>query len=587
MRILGLVSHTHDTGIALIEDGVPVCVIEEERLNREKKTMQFPAQALQAGLTDRGLTLADIDQITTPWNTARLKRTLLWLILRRFPMSLNFVPRLNFFPRRAISSMRSKVLQGTRYIGRRLNEMFPGQKLPPMAEYNHHHCHAASFFVSPFDEATVLVLDGFGDDASTSHYEGRGNRLERVSRNWFFDSLGMVYSHITDFLGFQINRDEGKVMGLSAYGTDRLVAACRDLFRLGPDGTYTVNMNYFLYDRYGEAKPFRKKFFQIFGPPRKPDEELTQHHKDVAFGLQRATEEVILHIVRHLTKARGTRKLVLAGGVALNCVASALILSETDVEEIWIPPNASDTGVPLGSTLWHHHQVLGKPRGFELKSPFYGVEYSDAEIERALTDAGLSWEKMEEAPLLKRVAKEIADGKIVGWFQGKFEMGPRALGNRSILADPRRPEMKDIINARVKFREGFRPFAPAVLAERIGEYFEIDQPDPFMTIAPKVRPEKAHEIRAVVHADGTGRIQTISRDVNPRYYGVIEEFAKITGVPVMINTSFNRQEPIVARPSEAISCFLRTDMDLLVLGDYFVSDRNEAAKKLAFERFKH
>lgn len=585
MRVLGLVSHTHDTGVALIEDGVPVAVIEEERLNREKKTLKFPSFGLEAALTERGLKLPDIDQITIPWNASRMNLTLLWLILRRLPMSATLIPKVNLFKRPTSTTMRANLLLGRKYIAKRLREQFPGQDVPPIQGYNHHHCHAAAFFVSPFEDATVLVIDGYGDDASTSIYQGTGDRLDRVYRNRFLDSVGIVYSHVTEFLGFRLNRDEGKVMGLSAYGSDRYVDACHDLFRLGPDGTYSVNMDYFLYDRFGEAKPFRKKFFKIFGEPFQPGAEITQRQKDIAFGLQRASEKIILHIVRHLTRAYGTKKLVLSGGVALNCVANSLILSETDVEEIWIPPNASDTGAPLGSTLWHYHQVLGNPRKFELKSPFYGCEYSDEQIESALADSQLAWTKLSEEDLLPRIGRDLSEGKIVGWFQGRFEMGPRALGNRSIIADPRRAEMKDIINARVKFREAFRPFAPAVLVERIGDYFQIDQSDPFMTIAPRVRPEKAHEIPAVVHEDGTGRIQTISRDVNPRYYGVIEEFYKITGVPIVINTSFNRQEPIVARPSEAISCFLRTGIDVLVLGDYYVTDRNEAAVQRAGERF--
>ncbi|MEQ1713589.1 MAG: carbamoyltransferase C-terminal domain-containing protein, partial [Hyphomicrobium sp.] len=278
-----------------------------------------------------------------------------------------------------------------------------------------------------------------------------------------------------------------------------------------------------------------------------------------------------------ITASSGQKQLVLAGGVALNCVANARILEMTDIERIWVPPCASDTGAPLGAALWHHHQTHGKPRTFELTHPFYGLAYTDDDIARALSEAGLHAERMTEATLMPRVAADLAAGKIVGWFQGRFEMGPRALGNRSILADPRNAAMRDVINAKIKQRENFRPFAPAVLIEHAAEYFFIDQPDPFMTIAPCIRPEKAHLIPAAVHADGTGRIQTVERAANPRYYGIIEAFGKLTGVPVLLNTSFNRQEPIVATPAEAISCYLRTGMDVLVLGDFYIADRNTAA----------
>jgi carbamoyltransferase len=315
----------------------------------------------------------------------------------------------------------------------------------------------------------------------------------------------------------------------------------------------------------------------VFGPPRAPGAPLSDRHRAIARALQVVTEETILHIVRELTRAHSSRNLVFAGGVALNCVANARILENTAIERVWVPPCASDTGAPLGAALWHHHQTLGNPRGFELEHPFYGLDYSDSEVGRALAAAGVRSERLGEAELMRRVARDLADGKIVGWFQGRLEMGPRALGNRSILADPRRAAMKDVINSKIKHREPFRPFAPAVLVERASEFFEVEQPDPFMTLAPRVRPDKAHLIPAAVHVDGTGRIQTVARAANPRYYGIIEEFGRLTGVPVLLNTSFNRHEPIVASPQEAISCFLRTGMDVLVLGDHYVADRNARA----------
>jgi carbamoyltransferase len=486
---------------------------------------------------------------------------------------------------RAHPPQQNQLFRGTRYLAKCLREHFGVQKLPPIYGVGHHHSHAAAYYMSPFDEATVLVMDGYGDDASTSIYTGRGRELTRHWKTNLFNSLGILYTVVTKHLGFQANQDEGKVMGLAAYGTPAYVDAFRKLVKLLPGGRYQVDMSYFDYDKYGLARPFRKKFFDTFGASRHPESELTQHHRDLAFGLQALAEDVILHVVRQMREDFPSPNLVLSGGVALNCVANARILVETDYESIWIPPNASDTGATLGSALWHYHQQLGHERRFSLKHASYGKAYDDAVIERALRDHGMEFTRLPEDEMLQRVAADLAEGRIVGWFQGRFEMGPRALGNRSILADPRRADMKDTLNRRVKHRESFRPFAPAVLLERVHEWFEIDQADPFMTIAPRVRREKAHIIPAGVHADKTGRIQTVEREANPRYWGVIREFEKLTGVPIVLNTSFNRQEPIVATPEQAISCFLRTDMDVLVLGNYYTRDHNQKSVDLATQRF--
>ena len=579
MRILGIVTNTHDSGITLLKDGVPEMVLEEERLNRQKKTMKFPRLCLEAAFDQHGLGIEDVDVITTPWDVAKLRMTLLRVIARRFPLSLNLLHQ------RSHSPQRNQIIFLNRYLARGLREHFQVRKLPPILNVGHHDSHAAAFFVSPFEDASVLVMDGYGDNCSTSAYAGQDNHLERRWSTSFLNSLGMVYTFVTQYLGFKAFCDEGKLMGLAAYGEPTYVERFRDVIHLTPDGQYRLNMKYFAHDRYGLLQPFKRKFFKTFGPARRGEQELSQRHLDLAFALQATVEETILHMARGLFKRFPSRNLCLSGGVALNCVANARILADTDYERVWIPPNASDTGATFGSTLWHYHQNLGNSRGFELKHASYGCEYDDAQITHALDVAGMSYQRLDEEDLFRRVAEDLADGKIVGWFQGRFEMGPRALGNRSILADPRRAEMKDIINARVKHRESFRPFAPAILQERAAEFFEIDQPDPFMTIAPRVRKEKAHLIPAVVHADQTGRFQTVDRESNSRYYGVIEAFAKRTGIPVLLNTSFNRQEPIVARPEEAISCFLRTEMDVLVLGNYYSTDRNPGAIQQACAGF--
>jgi carbamoyltransferase len=578
MQILGIVSETHDAGIALLQDGFPVMVLEEERLNRQKHTREFPTLALKEVFEFIGRNFAEVDVITTPWDMSRLRRTVLKAVVGRMPASLSLL-----LPSTQTTQDRGIVLLNF-WLRYHLKRQFRDQRLPAIVNVGHHESHAAIFFASPFEEASVLVMDGYGDDAATSAFTGTGNCLERQWHGRFFDSLGMIYTLITRYLGFQLF-EEGTVMALAACGDTTFTDDMRKVVRLEPAGRFSINMDYFNHDKYGMLRPFKRRFIETFGPPRAPGEMLTDRHRDVARALQTVTEDVVLHVARHLAATYPSRNLVLTGGVALNCVANARILCDTDFHRVWVPPCASDTGAPLGSALWHHHQTLGKPRGFELTHAFHGSAYGPDQTRRALVEAGLEFEELDEADLLRRVARDLAENRIVGWFQGRFEMGPRALGNRSILASPLRREMRDLINARIKYREPFRPFAPAVLAEHAADYFEISQPDPFMTLAPRVRSDKAHLIPAAVHVDGTGRIQTVERRSSPRFYAVIEEFMKLTGVPVVLNTSFNKQEPIVARPEEAVSCFLRTEMDALVLGNFYTRDRPIAAVTRARDAF--
>lgn len=564
MNVLGLVANTHDSGIALVQDGHVRYVLEEERFNRQKRTMAFPRRSLDALFAETGCSLGDIDIIALPWSERALRRTLLRELTPRLPHSLAL------FHQRAHPAQRNQIVALSSSLRRYFRRSYgSGVAIPPMVGVGHHDAHAASFFVSPFEEALVLVMDGYGDDASSSAYVGRGNQLDRVWSTGIFNSLGLVYTIVTDFLGFEGFGDEGKVMALAAYGSDRLVETFRDVVRILDDGTYRVDMSYFAYDRYGQSRPLKPKFIDAFGVPRRRGDPIGDHHRDVARALQVVTEDVILALVRTLLKKHPSRNIVLSGGVALNCVANARVLEETGVERVWVPPCASDTGAPLGAALWHTHRTLGHPRRGELTHPYLGLAYSDAEMIEALTAAGLPYERMAQADLIARVARNLEQGAVVGWYQGRFEMGPRALGNRSILADPRHAHMRDVINARIKKRESFRPFAPVVPIERAAEFFEISQPDPFMTLAPRVRPDKRGVIPAAVHVDGTGRIQTIEQSANPRYHALITEFGRLTGVPVLINTSFNEQEPIVARPAEAVACFTRTNMDVLVMGDFY------------------
>ena len=565
MRILGIVTRTHDSGLALLEQGSPTLVLEEERFNREKHTRKFPFRSLKAAFDDRGLGLAEVDVITTPWHMKSLWRMMFGAVRDGFPASINLLPpSARPFQSTLIVSMPMGLRWGL------LWHFGVKSKLPKIVQVRHHDAHAASYFVSPFEEATILVMDGYGDETAQSAYTGVGNRLERVSQMHIFDSLGMLYTTVTEHLGFK-RFEEGTVMALAATGDKAYAKKFRELIRFEPDGEFSINGDFISYDTHGLNKPFKSPFIETFGQRRDKGEPITDRHRDLAFALQYTVEETILHVVRALSKRYKSRNLCLTGGVALNCVANGRILRDTDYHSVWIPPCASDSGAPLGSALWHYHQTLGNQRTFELRHAFHGIGYSESEIAEALRQAGLACERLGEQELIRRVSCDLAAGKILGWFQGRSEVGPRALGNRSILADPRDLAIKDRINSRVKQRAWFRPFAPAILEERVAEFFDIDQLDPFMTMAPRVRPDKAKLIPATVHFDGTARVQTVSRRTSPRLYAVIESFAALTGIPVILNTSFNNHEPIVQKPEEAIACYLRTKMDVLVAGNFYSS----------------
>jgi carbamoyltransferase len=563
VHVLGLVYKTHDSGVALLRDGVPTLVLEQERFDRRKASQAFPAEPLAHALAACREVGGTIDAVAIPWRPDRLRRSLLQALARRFPSSLNLLRRsANPMQTTGILQIRGAV---TRQLGRRLGAL----PAPPVFTVGHHDAHAAVFFLSPFEEAAVLVVDGYGDDAATSAYHGRGERLERLWHVPPWRSLGIAYAAVTQHLGLKPVSGEGKVMALAAYGDERYVPRFREMIRPATDGAYDLDPAIFSFDRYGLIRPLGGRFIAEFGPPRAPDAPFDECHMALARALQVATEEVMVHMARHLADRVGTRNLVITGGVALNCVANARVAADTPFRSVWVPPVASDTGAPLGAALWHWHQTLGRPRAHVLEHAYYGLAYSREQIRAALDEAGLAYEELAEETLVQRTAAALAEGRIVGWFQGRFEMGPRALGNRSMLADPRRPEMRAILNARVKHREWFRPFAPAILEDRVAEYFVFDRPDPFMTMAPRLAPGMAERIPSGVHVDGTARLQTVSRSANRRYYDLIAAFGRLTGVPVLLNTSFNDQEPIVATPQEAIACFARTGLDVLVLGDFY------------------
>ncbi len=570
MKILGLNAYHGDSAAALVVDGQLVAAVAEERFNRLKHWAGLPAQAAHACLEQVGLGWADLDYLAINRNPrAHLIRKLAWALYHQ--------------PSARIVKNRAENFKLIKTIPTDLAKTFGSTRVPPTRFIEHHFAHAASaFFVSPFEQAAIMTIDGFGDFVSVLLAKGEGNRITPLRRVFFPHSLGLFYLMVTQYLGFWNYGDEYKVMGLAAYGQPTYLDQFRKIVRVKADGTFELDLAYFLHHTAGvmttwfnqqptASQVFSPRFVAEFGPARTASEPLTSHHENIAASLQALTEEVYVHLLRHLAEQTHCPNLCLAGGVALNSSANGKIFERTPFREIFIQPAASDDGGAIGAALAVQHQLLGQPRSCRLSHSYWGPSYDDATIEQALQAAGIIAPRLPLAELVTRTAQDIADGKIVGWFQGRMEFGPRALGNRSIVVDPRRAEMKDILNERIKRREPFRPFAPSILAERTGEYFELDYPEPFMVKTYKIRKEKQSIIPAVTHRDGTGRLQTVTREANERYYALIEAFDRLTGVPIILNTSFNENEPIVNRPEEAINCFLRTRMDTLVLGDRYVT----------------
>jgi carbamoyltransferase len=576
MNILGINAYHGNASAAIVCEGRLVAAVEEERFNRVKYAAGFPAQAIRYCLKEAGLELKDIDHVAVPRNPyARLGRKLFYAL--RMP---------------SFARERAKVLVKFTGIPEALAQAFDTDPRKIAARFHrveHHQAHLASaFFVSPFERAALLSADGLGDFASTMWGTGEGRRMKIDGVIAFPHSLGLFYSAVTQYLGFLKFGDEYKVMGLAAYGQAEQLEAFRDIVRANGDG-FKLGLDYFTHHRSGPemswadadktptmGKMFSEAMDRRLGPRRNPEEPLEQRHRNLASALQARLEEVYLGMLKKLAERTGLQAVCLAGGVAFNCVANGKIFDATGFEQVYVHPAAGDGGLAVGAAFFVWHQILGKPRSFVMDHAYWGPGYTRDEIWRAIEASGLrqnGWQvdELAEDNLMPRTARIVADGKILGWFQGRAEWGPRALGNRSIVADPRRPEMKEILNQRIKHREIFRPFAPSILAESTGEWFEKSHPSPFMTLAYSVRPEKREKIPAPTHVDGTGRLQTVTREANPRYWSLIKAFDQLTGVPVVLNTSFNDNEPIVCRPEEALDCFQRTQMDALVLGDFLIT----------------
>jgi carbamoyltransferase len=575
--ILGLNAFHGDAAAALVIDGELVAAAEEERFNRVKHCAGFPALAAAWCLADAGLSAGQLDHVAIGRDPranlgAKLRRTL------RGGISPSYV-RERLANASRVRDVRSELAAA---LG-----VPPSELRAELHNVEHHQAHVASaFLVSPFEEAAVLSVDGFGDFTSTMLAHGQGNDFKVLDRVRFPHSLGLFYTSVTQWLGFPHYGDEGKIMGLAPYGDpEPFRAQLRELLVLdGP--LFELNLAYFRHHVEGVemtwdhgsptiGRIYSDRLVDLLGPAREPKTELTQAHNDVAAALQVVLEEAYLKLVQELSERTSSRNLCLAGGVALNAVANGRIRPETPFEELYIQPAAGDSGTAVGAAYAVWNRKLGRPRSFYMEHAYTGPGFDDATLAAAVAEAGFPAQRLDDEALAAHVAQRIADGDVVGWFQGRMEFGPRALGNRSIVVDPRRPDMKDILNARIKHREPFRPFAPSMLADRVAEWYDQDYPSPFMVLIYNTLPEQQSRIPAVDHVDHTGRVQTVERHVNERYFRLIEEFDRLTGVPIVLNTSFNENEPICLSPEDALACFAKTKMDVLVLGNYVVT-RGEA-----------
>jgi carbamoyltransferase len=574
MYVLGINAYHGDVSAALLRDGQLVAAVEEERFRRIKHVAGFPSEAVRMCLRMAGIEARDIAHVGISRNPrAHLLRKGLFALTHR--------------PGRALIGDRATNYQQIARIPDTLAHVIGANGHRPAVHWvEHHPAHLASaFFVSPFDEAAVCAIDGFGDFVSTSWAIGRGTAMRVIQRTYFPHSLGLLYLALTQYLGFWHYGDEFKVMGLAPYGRPEFVDPIQRLLRLKAGGQFELDLSYFSHWSDGGAmtwkdgaptigRVFTDRLERELGPARRPDEPLTPRHEAIAASLQAVFETAAFHVLNGLYERTRLPRLCLAGGCAMNSVANGKIRERTPFREVYLQPASGDNGTALGAAYWVWHQELGQPRSFEMQHGYWGPRFDRAGIDEAMAsrrqelDAlGCRIETMaDDEALCDWTAARIAEGLVVGWFQGAMEWGARALGNRSILADPRRADMRDIINTKIKFRERFRPFAPSVLEEAHADYFEGSVPDPFMMQVFPVRPEKRDVIPAVTHVDGSGRLQTVSRASNPIYWQLIRAFERRTGVPLLLNTSFNENEPIVHQPVEALDCFLRTRMDVLVLG---------------------
>ncbi len=598
MIILGLNAYHGDASAALLVNGDLVGAVEEERLNRQKHCAGFPKLAVASclSLAPAEISAQDIDHVAISRDPrAQILRKAAYLSGQALHLVLS--PAAQSHRANFLATLRQR-LSNRQRLHKLHNVLAAALSVSPQhlrAKFHaveHHRAHLGSaFFASEFSEAAVLSLDGFGDFVSTMWGIGRDRHIDVLGEVCFPHSLGVLYTAVCQWLGFAKYGDEGKVMGLSAYGRPRHLERMRALLQLGDSDTghFALNLRYFRHHRAGvdmsflDGTPSLGKLYapalcELLGAPRPPgpDIEKEEYFCDVAASLQALLEEAVLHICKALYRRTGLRRLCLAGGVALNCVANGRILDESGFRELFIQPAAGDNGTALGAALWVEHQILGRPRRFVMRHAYTGPQFDEAACRAAVKqfrkDFSCDWplERLSEFERVERAASAIADGAVLGWYQGRMEFGPRALGHRSILCDPRNPQIKEVLNRRIKHREPFRPFAPSVLADQAADWFERGAPSPAMLLVDRVRQERWALVPAVTHQDGTARLQTVSAESSPLYYALLQAFWRRTGVPMLLNTSFNEHEPIVCTPAEALHCFAKTHMDVLVLGPFYI-----------------
>jgi carbamoyltransferase len=589
MYILGISCYYHDAAAALLKEGELVAAAEEERFTRIKHDFDFPSRAIQFCLEQEGISGKDLDYVVFYEKPFHKFERILMTTFQGFPRSWKV------FREAMITWLGDKL-----WVKSLLKDKL-GVEEEKILFGEHHLSHAAScFYPSPFEEAAILTVDGVGEWSTASMGSGKGNEIRIEKEIRFPHSLGLLYSAFTAFLGFKVNNGEYKVMGMAPYGRPRYMDRIYDhLIEVADDGSFRMNMDYFSY-HYSDEKTFNDKFVRLFGEPRpremnfftsetrypsyfgeRPsnfEEQCTinEHYADIAASIQRVTEEILLKLAMNLHRETGLTKLCMAGGVGLNSVANGRILRETPFDGLFIQPAAGDSGGALGAALYTYYGLLGKPRRFTLEHAYWGKAYSEGEIKAFLDESHIAYEYIDDNDkLIDRVVDDLVAGKVVGWYQGRFEWGPRALGNRSILADPRSEEMKDLVNIKIKFREPFRPFAPVILEEHVEDFFEAENvvpqyPARYMLLVLPFKPERGKAIAAVNHM-GTGRLQTVREEWNPRYYRIVKRFGEATGVPVLLNTSFNlRGEPIVNTPQNAYNTFSRSGIDVLVMENYMI-----------------
>lgn len=572
MYILGISCFYHDSSAALLKDGVIVAAAQEERFTRKKHDTSFPINSIKYCLESQNITIKDVNYIGFYEKPFLKFERALFQHLENFPLSLKtFIS--------SIPSWINEKLRVTKIIKKKLK--YKGDVM----FIEHHLAHAASaFLVSPFKKAAILTVDGVGEWTTTAYGIGKGNKIHLMEEIKFPHSLGLLYSTITAYLGFSVNNSEYKVMGLSAHGTmgkekNEYYKKLKRVIDIKEDGSYKLNMDYFIF-HYAGRMPSKKLCALLNGPVRKPESEITQRHKDIAAALQIMLEEVMTKILKYIYKVTKCSNIVLAGGVALNSVYNGKILKNTPFKRIWIQPDAGDGGTSIGAASYIYNTILNHKRKYVLKDAYLGPEFSANEIKKILGDNKINYSKFKDwRKLIKNTAKLIFENNVVGWFQGRMEWGPRALGARSILSNPLNPEMKEILNLKVKHREKFRPFAPVVCEEDALKYFDCDKPIPeaadFMLMVYPIKEQWQKKIPAVTHVDGSGRLQTIRRHQNPLYYGLIKEFGRLSGIPILINTSFNiRGEPIVCTPYDAYKCMMGTGIDYLIM-DRFLIKRDD------------